>query len=135
MQKNELYILFGIYNKKTTFVSNSKTTHNMDQLRQQALAVDIQKQIDLGFSAREIKENLMANGYSSEELGQVNALMQKNEQIEKQSKASPWTIIISVVFILRGIMYLSKGQTGLGVLMLGVGFIGLILKLTLGRKL
>ncbi|WP_222166944.1 hypothetical protein [Edaphocola aurantiacus] len=106
----------------------------MDQLRQQALAVDIQKQIDLGFSAKEIKENLVANGYSNEELSQVNTLMQKSEQVEKQTKSSPWTIIISIIFILRGVMYLSKGQTGLGVLMLSVGFIGLIIKLTVGRK-
>lgn len=101
----------------------------MDQLRQQALAVDIQKQIDLGFSAKEIKENLTANGYTPEELAQVNTLVQQNEAVEKQSKASPWMVIVSVIFIIKGVRYLSKGQTGLGVLMLIVGFVGLIIKI------
>ncbi|MBL7705757.1 MAG: hypothetical protein JNM21_09455 [Taibaiella sp.] len=101
----------------------------MDTNRQDSLIADINKQIDLGFSEEEIRQNLHLNGYMQEEITKGLMLARRSPAAKGQEKkSSPWSLLISLFFIIRGIMYLSKGQNTMGFLMTGVGFIGFILK-------
>lgn len=101
----------------------------MDQSREDILIADINKQADLGFSEEEIRQNLHFNGYMQEEISKGLKLARLNPVTGKQEKkSSPWSLLISLFFIIRGIMYFSKGQNTMGFLMTGVGFVGFILK-------
>ncbi len=101
----------------------------MDQNREDILIADINKQVALGFSTAEIRQNLHLNGYMQEEITKALKQAQQNPAvIEQEKKSSPWSLLISLFFIIRGIMYFSKNQNTMGFLMTGVGFIGFILK-------
>lgn len=103
----------------------------MEPNRRETLIQDIQKQTDLGFSAGEIQQNLSANGYTQEEIAQVATLVQQSAgtEVEQKAKFSPWSLIISVFLIIRGTMAFSQGRTTMGSIMVGVGFIGFIMKI------
>lgn len=52
------------------------------------------------------------------------------DEKEKKPSSYGWlSVVFSVYFIVRSIMYFSKGQTGMGLLMGIVGAAGLIYKL------
>lgn len=107
----------------------------MDTNRQDSLIADINKQIDLGFSEEEIRQNLHHNGYLQEDITQGLKLARQNPAVmEPEKKSSPWSLLISLFFIIRGIIYLSKGQNTMGFLMTGVGFTGFILKAVSMRR-
>lgn len=108
----------------------------MDTNRQDNLIADINKQVDLGFSEEEIRQNLHHNGYMQEEITKGLKLARQSPAavVEQQKKSSPWSLLISLFFVVRGIMYFSKGQNTMGFLMTGVGFIGFILKAVSMRR-
>lgn len=108
----------------------------MNQSRQDILIADINKQTDLGFSEEEIRQNLHLNGYMQEEISKALKLARQSPAavIEQEKKSSPWSLLISLFFIVRGIMYFSKNQNTMGFLMTGVGFIGFILKAVSMRR-
>lgn len=99
-----------------------------EQNRKESLIADINKQADLGFSLEEIRQNLENNGYTPEEIRQVGLVAYQNKVAEKDKKFSPWSLLISLFFIIRGIMYFAKEQHTMGFLMVGLGFLGFILK-------
>lgn len=107
----------------------------MDQNREDILIADIHKQVALGFSEEEIRQNLQLNGYMQEEITKALKLARQNPTvIEQEKKSSPWSLLISLFFIIRGIMYFSKNQNTMGFLMTGVGFIGFVLKAVSMRR-
>ncbi|RYD97846.1 MAG: hypothetical protein EOP54_09545 [Sphingobacteriales bacterium] len=107
----------------------------MDQNREDILLADINKQTTLGFSEEEIRQNLHLNGYMQEEITKAMKLARQSPAaVVQQKKSSPWSLLISLFFIIRGIMYFSKGQNTMGFLMTGVGFIGFILKAVSMRR-
>lgn len=101
----------------------------MSQDRANILIDDIHNQTALGFSEDEIRHNLQLNGYAQEEITRALKAIRQNPAIAaKEQKTSYWSLLLSLFFIVRGIMYFSKNQTTLGFLMTGVGFIGFIIK-------
>lgn len=101
----------------------------MSQDRANILIADIHNQTALGFSEDEIRHNLRLNGYTQEEITKALKAMQQDPVIaDKEKKTSYWSLLISLFFIVRGIMYFSKNQHTMGFLMTGVGFIGFIIK-------
>jgi hypothetical protein len=100
----------------------------------EALRLEIDKQITAGFTADEIKSNLLSQQYTAEE---VSAAMKQTNVAAKAKPSSGVGIIsllVSVYFIFNGIMKMNKYPSGstiyiFGIVMLVAGIGGLIFKL------
>jgi hypothetical protein len=74
----------------------------------------IRKQIDAGFSSKEIIENLKQDGFSKEEINSKLGLIKKANGVAASSGSTVssgkliWTIILVVFFVIRLIMRLNK---------------------------
>lgn len=100
----------------------------------ETLRLEIDKQIAAGFTAEEIKKNLLSQQYTAEEI--VTAMQQTNVATRAKSSSGIGiaSVLISIYFIFSGIMKLSKYSSGsvgyiFGMIMLVVGIGGLIFKL------
>ena len=100
----------------------------------EALRLEIDKQIAAGFTVDEIRSNLLSQQYNAEE---VSAAMKQTNVAAKAKSNSGVGIIsllVSVYFIFNGIMKINKYQSGsviyiFGFVMLFAGIGGLIFKL------
>jgi hypothetical protein len=100
----------------------------------ESLRFEIDKQIAAGFTAEEIKKNLLSLQYSPEE---VNAAMRQTNVAAKAKSSSGIgiaSVLISVYFIITGIIKIGKYPSGsigyiFGIVMLIAGVGGLIFKL------
>lgn len=100
----------------------------------ETLRLEIDKQIAAGFTADEIKKNLLSQQYTSDEI--MAAMKQTN--VASRAKSSSGigiaSVLVSIYFIFSGIMKLSKYPSGslgntFGIIMLVAGVGGLIFKL------
>lgn len=100
----------------------------------ETLRLEIDKQIAAGFTAEEIKKNLLSQQYTSDE---ISAAMRQTNVASRAKSSSGFgiaSVLISVYFIFSGIMKLGKYPSGsfghiLGIVMLVAGVGGLIFKL------
>ena len=86
---------------------------------------EIEKQVSAGFSVAEIKANLQSSGFSNEEIKQhVKAI--KAAPAQSGGRTPTTAVILLIVSIIRGILWISRGQTGLGIFFVGLGVVGFI---------
>jgi len=96
------------------------------------IRLEIDKQIAAGFTADEIRKNLMSQQYSSEEI--TTAMKQAPAAAKEKSSIGVVSLLVSVYFIFNGIMKMNKYPSGsviyvFGIVMLCAGIGGLIFKL------
>lgn len=100
----------------------------------ETLRLEIDKQIAAGFTADEIRQNLLSQQYHPEE---VNAALQQTNVASRARSSQGFglvSVLVSIYFIFSGIMKMSKYASGsigftFGIVMLLVGIGGLIYKL------
>ncbi len=100
----------------------------------EAIRLEIDKQIAAGFTADEIRKNLLTQQYAPDD---VNAALRQTNvagRAKSSSGVGLVSVLVSIYFIFSGIMKMSKypsGSTGyiFGVIMLIAGIGGLIFKL------
>lgn len=100
------------------------------------LNLEIDKQIAAGFSSTEIRQNLLSQQFSAEE---VNAALQQPRVAAaastKGGKLGIVSVLVSVYFIFNGLMKMSKYPSGsgmhtFGIIMLLTGVAGGIWKVS-----
>ena len=100
----------------------------------ETIRVEIDKQIAAGFTADEIRKNLLSQKYHPDE---VNAALQQTNAASRAKSSSGIgiaSVLVSIYFIFSGIMKMNNHPSGsgvyiFGIIMLVVGIGGLIFKL------
>ena len=100
----------------------------------ESIRLEIDKQIAAGFTADEIRSNLLSKQFTPDE---VNAALQQSNAASRAKSSSGIgivSVLISIYFVFSGIMKMSKYPSGsfgymFGIFMLIVGLFGLIYKL------
>lgn len=100
----------------------------------ETIRVEIDKQIAAGFTADEIRSNLLSQKHHPDD---VNAAFQQTNVAARAKSSSGIgiaSVLVSIYFIFSGIMKMSKYQSGsvgyvFGIIMLVAGIGGLIYKL------
>jgi hypothetical protein len=96
---------------------------------------EIDKQVEAGFTGAEIKQNLLSQNFTPQEIEQ--ALRQRQVNAAKQPKSSAKfgivSLLVSIYFIINGSVKISTYPSGSilntwGLVMLSVGVIGVIWK-------
>lgn len=100
----------------------------------ETIRLEIDKQIAAGFSADEIRSNLLSQQYSPDEVNAALKQTNAGARAKSSSGIGIFSVLISVYFIFSGIMKMSKYPSGsilftFGLVMLVVGIGGLIYKL------
>ena len=99
------------------------------------ITIEIEKQINAGFTSYEIKQNLLAQNFTAQEIEQ--GLKQYRAAFGRAPKSSGkfgiLSFLVSVFFIIKGILNLSSAPSGSmlyiwGFVLLGVGLAGVIWK-------
>ena len=84
---------------------------------------EIEKQVNAGFSVAEIKANLQTSGFSAEEI-QQNVKAIKAAPAQSGGRTPTAAVVLLIVSIVRGILWISRGQTGLGIFFVSLGIVG-----------
>jgi hypothetical protein len=99
------------------------------------LTIEIDKQINAGFTSSEIKQNLLAQNFTAQEIEQ--GLKQYRAAFGRSPKSSArfgiLSVLVSVFFIINGSMRISSTQPGSilhtwGIILLCAGILGVIWK-------
>ncbi len=79
------------------------------------IKTDIEKQISAGFSKEEIYNNLLAKGFSQQEID-ANYINVSNDPriVQRHGSVSPKSIALGILFLLVMVWRLSKLQNGGG---------------------
>ena len=97
--------------------------------------IDIDKQIEAGFSGAEIKQNLLSQNYTAQEIEQ--AFRQRKVDGAKvansSGKVGVLSLLVSVFFIIKGMINMGRGPSGSliftwGLIMLVLGIVGVVWK-------
>jgi hypothetical protein len=98
------------------------------------IQLEIEKQINAGFSAKEIRENLLLQNFTNTEINEGLKRMPAPSASEKPTqKFGILSLLISVFFIINGMMRMSKNPSGSflytwGIILICVGIVGVIWK-------
>ena len=87
---------------------------------------EIEKQVNAGFSANEIMTNLRTNGYTDKEINENLKAIKLAPAQTSGGRTPAVAIILLIVSIVRGTVWMSKGQTGLGVFFVCLGILGFV---------
>lgn len=101
---------------------------------QEKIRIEIEKQINAGFNAQEIRQNLLLQNFTNSEINDGLKRMPAAAASEKPThKFGVLSLLLSVFFIIRGIMYMNKYPSGhfsytLGIIFILLGTAGFIIK-------
>lgn len=101
----------------------------MTQERYEEMQASVSKQVNAGFSMSEIKENLIADGYSKEEIDRLKFLLPETVPAQRNKGREYLSLVVSLFLIVRGCMLLSNGKPVWGAILFVIGVGGLIAKI------
>jgi hypothetical protein len=106
---------------------------------QEKIRIEIEKQINAGFNVQEIRENLLLQNFSNAEINESLKGMPAAASPEKQPhKFGILSLLLSLFFVVKGIIYMSNGsevRKMLGLVFLLLGLAGFIIKsVSIARK-
>jgi hypothetical protein len=96
--------------------------------------IEIEKQVNAGFSAEEIRQNLLLQQYSTAEINEGLKRVPASAAPEKSSSKTGFvSILISVFFIISGSMRMNSEPSGStlhtwGIILVIVGVVGVVWK-------
>lgn len=106
----------------------------MNQDRKSALLEDIRLQQNTGFEAAEIRDNLLAKGYTPDEVAEVHYVTTQAPPTPKSGGREYLSILVSIFFIIRGAFLISNNRPEFGAVMIVLGIAGVIIKIVLLNK-
>jgi hypothetical protein len=101
---------------------------------QEKIQIEIEKQINAGFNAKEIRQNLLLQNFTDSEINEGLKKTPATPASENSTqKFGVLSLLLSVFFIIRGIMYMNKYPAGdfsytLGIIFILLGTAGFIIK-------